>query len=308
METNRTTLIIALASALLVILSFFSFLNSGAQDFLVGSSEKLLESLTIVTELKIAAHTGSSSHIPIVSGMAKGLGDSLDRVFNYLLLSNALITSQIIILNLSKSFLFKLIAFACIGGLFFKRFHSISYKALIICLMINPGLLLYVSALNYMSQEAKLDLGVSLQKELAATHEKYQAKEQERKQKRSERDQKQLEKAKEQGKDKIGLLDQIEDKVGDTISDTSNKIGEEFQYSLDVIKVGGKKLVQMVVNTMVTIIVVFLVLPIVYLYLINLALKRLFNIQLNKQVAENVANEIGSEWSGDAPTSKPTKK
>lgn len=280
--------------------------SSGALNFLISGNERLMASLAMVTELKIATNTGAGSHIPFVSGLAVSINDSLEKIFEYLILSNALVTSQIIILNLSSSLLIKVVSVIFIGGLFIKKTSSASLKALLVCLMLNPGVWLYVSVLNVISQESKLDLGVSLHQELQKTHEQYKVKEAERKEKQKKRDQDQLNKAETDGRDKIGLIHRVEDGVEDAVSDVSHVIGEDFKYSLDIIRASGKKLVQLVVNTMVAIIIIFLVLPVAYFYLVNLALKRLFNFQINRQTLQGTVTALNQEWNGAIETKQKT--
>ena len=173
--TLKQKIIIAGISVCLILLSILTPIASIALNYLTDTSEKMLASLVIVADLNILAGSVESSRIPILSGTAKGLSETLSDTFNYLTMSNILVFIQIVLVKLSKSWFIKILSLLLVAALFLKRYNITVTKILILVLMINPGLPVYVNAIHYLQQAAQLDPGLSLHEELAQTREKFEA-------------------------------------------------------------------------------------------------------------------------------------
>ena len=288
---TKTKLIISGISVILIALSFLHTFSTDALNFLVTTSEDMLASLGILTDLKLVADASHS--VPLVGKVSTSAITTLDKAFNYISLANAMVVAQIILLNLSKSVLFKAIGLLCIGGLFIKRTSAMAYKVLVMTLLICPGIAIYINILKYVSTEAQLNLGTSLKKELKATHEKYNSKKDELQKKIDLKHAQELQEAKAKGKDHVGLLKRIEDGIENTVSKTAVTVEEGVSEGSDVVHFLGKKIDEMLINLIVTILIVFLVLPLLYFYIIKLALMRLFAFELNNQSLQSIATYLG---------------
>ena len=259
---------------ILIIVAFSNLFHAHLNSYLTTTLEKITGSLAFVTEFKHVALAGSSSHIPLVSGGSQGLASTLDKATNYLALADGLVALQLILINLSKSLLIKLIMVVFFVGLFFERYKSFCLKALVLLLLLNPGLAIYTSTVRYVSAEAKLSDGNELHQHLIEIKEKYAQKEAAHKAKIAARNQRQLEKAQAKGKDKIGLIKRIEDKVADVVTDAADTIEEGIAELFAVLKSVGKQLIEMTINLLVTVIMQFLVLPFGFFYGIVALIKR----------------------------------
>lgn len=287
----KTKIGIALVSGLLIGLSFIHTFSTEALSFLLSTSEDMLISLGILTDLKLVADASHS--VPVLGSASTSAVSTLDKAFNYISLANAMVVAQIILLNLSKSILFKLIGVICIAGLFIKKTSAHAYKALVMTLLICPGLAIYINVLKYVSVEAQLNLGTSLKNELKQTQEKYHSKKDTLNKTIELKKAQQLKEAKAKGKKHIGLLKRIEDDIDNTVSKTAVTLEQGVSESVDVIHFLSKKIDEMLINLIVTVLIVFLVLPLLYFYIIKLALLRLFAFELNNHNLQALATSLG---------------
>ncbi len=287
----KTKLIISGVSVILIGLSFLNSFSTDALNFLVSTSEDMLVSLGILTDLKLAANVSHS--VPLVGHVSSSALTTLDKAFNYISLANALVVAQIILLNLSKSLLFKIIGLLCIVGLFITKTSKTAYKTLIMTLLICPGIAIYINVLQYVSTEAKLNLGTTLKTELKETQDKYHSKKDALQKKIDLKHTKELNAAKAKGKTHIGLIKRIEDGIENTVSKTAVTVEEGISEGVDLIHFLSKKINEILINLIVTILIVFLVLPLLYFYIIKLALLRLFAFEINNENLQSIAAYLG---------------
>ncbi len=288
---TKTKIGVAVISGLLLVLSFINLFSTNGLNFLVSTSEEMLVSLGILTDLKLVADATHS--LPVLGTASNTVMSTLDKAFNYISLANAMVVAQIILLNLSKSFVFKSIGILCIIGLFIKKTSAHAYKILVMILLICPGLAIYINVLKYVSTEAQLDLGTSLKNELQHTQEKYNSKKEALYKKIDLKHAKQLKIDQERGRTHIGLFKRIEDDIDNTVSKSAVTIEEGVSESKNIIHFLVKKIDKMLINLIVTVLIVFLVLPLLYFYIIKLALLRLFAFELNNHNLQSVATFLG---------------
>ncbi len=180
MNASKQKIFLVIA-AVLVIVSFTNVIADQALSFLVEMSEAALASLAVVTGIKIAASAGGSSMVPVVSGTFKGAVDLLDKAFDYLALSNGLIIFQIILVNLTKSWLVKSLGVVAFALIFVSATKKYAIKALIVLLCVNPGLPIYVVTIQYLAKEAQLHVAPSLKANLQKVKSEFEEKEKARK-------------------------------------------------------------------------------------------------------------------------------
>lgn len=288
---TKTKVGIAIASALIIGLSFIQTFSSDALQFLVTTSEDMLVSLGIITDLKLLANASHS--VPVLGKVSTSSVTTLDKAFNYISLANALVVAQIILLNLSKSLIFKILGGLCIIGLFIKKTNTIAYKTLIITLLISPGLAIYINVLQYVTNEAQLNLGTTLKQELQDTQKEYHSKKEALQKQIDLKKAEQLKQAQSKGKKHIGLFKKLEDDIENTVSKTAVDVEQGVSEGVHILHFLGKKIDQMLINLIVTILIVFLVLPLLYFYIIKLALLRLFAFELNSHYLQTIASYLG---------------
>ncbi len=282
-----------------VILAFSNILVTPAIDFLSGVNSDMMLSLGVAMELKSIATSIDNSNIPLVGGLATELEDIFTRAINYLTFANIVIAVQTILVNLGKSLLFKLLPLLFLAGLFLKKYKQLALKLLIISILINPGLSLYVNGINYVSNTMELDLGSSLHEHLSTIKTKYEDKREKVISKQEARKKRQLEKAKKRGHQDISAFKKVEDAVVNKIEDVGVDVEEGFSETLEILKEGKKELMKLLINMVSNLIVLFLILPLLYFYLMSFLLKRFFHFSGLSQIAlaetENL-KQIGEDF------------
>lgn len=268
---------ITILTVLLVFVSWDGQIYNLALAFLSNSTQTILGSLGIITELKAGASSLGSSHIPLLGGAAGNLTTDLNKAFDYVSFAGLLVVIQTIILKLfSASVWLKFLPLVFLAGSFANRVRSFCVKMVLVLLLINPGLSLFVYGTSVVSAKMHFDLGGTLHEHLLQTRTDFQQKEQARKQAEDARNQQQLEQAEAKGKDHISLLHKVEDAVSDAGEAAALEVEKAAGISFDVLKASGAKLTSIVLNLLAVIIIVFLVLPFAYVYLLTLFVKRLF--------------------------------
>jgi len=130
--------------------AFFDVFNKDAYLFLSDSLTFAISNLGIVSLVKIL--TGS---LKVLSGFS----DIADKIFNLVFFSSVLIYLQYILIVLNKILIIKILILVFLLLSIVKSFRKLFFKIVIILLFINPGLNIYITALKYISEESKLELG-----------------------------------------------------------------------------------------------------------------------------------------------------
>jgi len=299
---NDKTWIVAL-TLILVIVSFSNLLVTPAINFLSNVNSDMMLSLGIAMELKSIATSIDNSNIPFVGGLATELESIFTKAINYLSFANIVLGVQTILVNMGKSLLIKILPLVFLAGIFLEKFKQIAIRLLIVTLLINPGLSLYVNGIHYVSDIMELDLGSSLHQHLSTIKNKYDAKREKIKSKQEARKEKQLEKAKKKGHKGIGIIKKVEDAVVNKVENIGVDVEEGFTETFEILKEGKKELMKLILNMASNLVVLFLILPLLYFYLMSFVLKKFFHFsslstlstaELNnlKQLGKDIKNDI----------------
>ncbi len=268
---------IIIISGVLITLACTNILVNPAIDFLSDINGDMMLSLGIAMELKSIVAGTDISKIPLIGGLSSQLQDIFTRTINYLTFANVVVGVQTILVNMSKSLLFKILPIIFLAGLFLKKYKQIALKFLIIILLINPGLSLYVNGIKYVSQSMELNLGSDLNKHLSSIKNKYEERHKKLKSKQEIKKEKQLERARKKGHKGIGIFRKAEDAVENTIEDVGVDIGQGVSEIFEVLKNGKKELMKLILNMISNLIVLFLILPLFYFYILSFLLKKFFH-------------------------------
>ncbi|WP_103071517.1 ATP synthase subunit B family protein [Aquimarina sediminis] len=271
----------------LALLGFSNILVTPAIDFLSNLNGNMMLALGIAMELKSITESIDNSGVPLVGGVATELTDIFTRAINYLTFANIVVAVQTILVNMGKSLLFKILPFLFLIGVFIEKYKKVALKLLIISLLINPGLSMYVNGIHYVSDTMKLDLGSSLHEHLSSIKSKYEEKREKLTSKQEARKKRQLEKAKEKGHKDIGLFKKVEDTVVNKVEDVGVNIEEGVSEAYQILKEGKKELMKLIINMISNLIVLFLILPLLYFYLMSFLLKRFFHFSALQKIENN---------------------
>ncbi|MBD99516.1 MAG: hypothetical protein CMO34_06705, partial [Verrucomicrobia bacterium] len=236
---------------LLVIALFLIFWQKPhqlAESYLMSVSEETLSSLLLISELKIAAASGASTKVPLIAGSFQGVSELLDQGVEYLGWANALIGIQLVLLALSQSIVLKVLIILAIIVLFFEKMKKVGLQLLVLFLLVNPVLTVYVIGIKYIAKEVNIDLGTGLNADLKKVQTNYLAKKKTQEAKMADHKASQLAKAKEKGKDKISIVNKVEDAVIGTAQKFGDEVDMVFTDTLDVLKGAINKLLQACLN------------------------------------------------------------
>ncbi len=268
---------IAITTLILALLAFSNVLVTPAIDFLSSVNSDMMLGLGLAIELKSIATGIDNSNIPLVGGLATELEDIFTRAVDYLTFANIVIGIQTILVNIGKSLVFKLLPLIFLGCIFIEKYKQLALRLLIVALLINPGLSLYVNGIHYVSDAMELDLGSALQIHLSSIKNRYEEKREKVKTKQEARKEKQLEKAKKRGHKDISVLKKVEDAVVNKVEDVGVDVEEGFSEAFEILKEGKKQLIILIINMVSNLVVLFLILPLLYFYLMGFILKKFFH-------------------------------
>ncbi|MFC1562354.1 hypothetical protein ACFL4Q_05095 [candidate division KSB1 bacterium] len=144
-----------IAFTIIVLFVCTDILSNFANDFLTDTLAIGAANIGIVAGLKglisMASSTQIEGGIVVTSGsiqagaILEGLNDMLDWAFNFFIISNFLIMFQIILLNVSKLLLVKILLAVSLIATFIKPVKKYALTVFMILLFINPGLPIFVS-------------------------------------------------------------------------------------------------------------------------------------------------------------------
>jgi lysozyme len=277
---------------LLCIASFTDLLTTPAFTFLTSVSEKALLSLEIVADLKLAAGAGSSTNIPLLSGTFESASALLDQGLTHLQWINLMLIGQMILLNLSKSWILKVLLLISLLSLAIAYKHrQLAIKFLLIFLFINPGLPAYVLGVKYMAQQSQIDLGISLHDDLQQIKGRYEKQKTQIKDEMDALKQQQFEEAQAKGKDHLSFFTKVKDFFKEEGMLFKNDLSLVSQEGLAIIRDGSQLLIAKTINLLTQVIFLFVLLPIGYFYLFRTLIKNLSLSQTKEKANTPLKNE-----------------
>lgn len=145
--------LIRLLAVIAIVLMSFTSLEHDAMRAVVAANEKSVGSLLLITELKQLLAAVSSIDIAFIEGAIKDIVTSLNKAENLLFVSGILTTLQMLIIKLSLMDVIKYAVVLCFVASFIGWFQRLSLKALLVLLMLSPGLTLYSNTLHFLADD-----------------------------------------------------------------------------------------------------------------------------------------------------------
>lgn len=248
---------------------------------LESDATKSLESLALLESLYLMATAGASIKLPIISGIFQGASETMKDAIQYLSIANVAIALNLLILKITHAKVV-LVGLSIIWLLSFrKNWSMVLVKILIIGLFLNPGLSLCTVSINYIDKEMKNDAQDKLRNQLQDIHKDYQQKEEKRKQEIESRKKAHFQEDKANGKDHLGPGQKIKDGVLGTISDAGLHVEEDFRLTKKAISVAAKKSLELVLNAFTTVLLMYFLLPVGYLWVGFRLFKSMFSPNLS---------------------------
>ncbi|MFA0963678.1 hypothetical protein AB9P05_17870 [Roseivirga sp. BDSF3-8] len=260
----------------LLLFAWFNPLVDGTLATLGQDAANALESLALLESLYLLAESGASVKLPLVSGTFEGAAETLQQAIQYLSVANIAIAVNLLLAKLAHAKgLLVLLVLAWVAS-FWKRHQTLFYKVLMIGFLLNPGLDIYTYFINSLDAEVQLDAQDRLHQEITLVHNDYVQKEEMRKKELQARKEKQLAKDKEKGKDHLTLVQKVEDTVTGVAESGVVHLAEDYRLTKKAIKFAASKALELVLNAFTSILFMYILLPLGYLYVAYKFIEYLF--------------------------------
>jgi hypothetical protein len=227
-------------------------LYNPSSDFLKETLNLSLSNLGLITGIKILSGTVD---------FLKGIQDIVEKIFNYFLAINGLIFFQMTLLKLSNMIFFRILIVLVSLLLLLKPARKLALKILLILLFINPGLQLYVMGVKLISHQANLEMGRTINDELQNISKTMNEQDQVNDESKSDKDENNA---------------SFTDKIKNFFSEGINKTKAFLEKTADKIMKIANKLLELVINYFVSMMILFLILPLIYFFVLYLIAKKIF--------------------------------
>jgi hypothetical protein len=241
---------------ILAIVSLTGFLYKNSFDFLRETLNYSLTNLGLSTGLKILAGT---------FGFLKGISDIIDKVFNFFLIINGLIFFQMTLLKLSNLLVFRILIIVSFLTCFIKPIQKIALKIFIILIFINPGLQIYVTCVKYISIEANLELGKNIKEQMEKINSNIEE---------GNLTEKAENNAIEQKNEDESIIEKAKSFFTKTKENIITSTSSIFKKSFTYLEKLVNGLLEIVIDYFVTALILFLILPGLYFFVLYKLLKR----------------------------------
>lgn len=273
--------------ALLVIIAIFEILEKPAYDYIKGISEKNLGFLGLVTELKLIL-SGVSDFIPFLKEHNGTITESLEKAEHYLMIVNVISLVQLMLLEISKTLLVKVLVVSLFITTFFRSSRKLSSRLLILVLALNPGLTLYSVTMHHLSETTSIDYGNEYLVELKASVDSLQVE-------RSKIMQEHADKLNEIDKDKKGIVffKKLKEDISYDLKKAKTTIKGDYSEIRLLIRDGGKEIVRKLFIFCTMVLFSLLIVPIGYMILVYTVYKTVITSEVKQelQIAETYVKD-----------------
>ena len=290
---NKSRILFYIIAGILITLSCFNVFEKKAFTFSRQVTERNLEFLEAVEDVKLVMEGMSDVDIPFVSGHTKDLNNSLDKTESYLLKSNAVSFVQLMVISISKSWLVKFILIGLFVLSLFPGVRVYFSKLLVLGLILVPGLSIFSVCVQTVAQHSSIDLGDKYITELQAEVKSIKTEHAQLMQEHEKQ-----ETAIRNGDGSINKLKRLKEDVSYDFKNLGADIKGEYPMIRTLIRRGGHDMVSKISNFCTMIIFCLILMPLGYLFICSVTYKHLFNrLNLKGLAAEGktALNEVGED-------------
>jgi len=162
---------------------------------------------------------------------------------------------------------------------FFKKTHKMALRVLVVLIFINPGMPLYLTGLKYISTHTHLKSLDILHKDLQETKEEFEKKHG-------------LRIEHEENLKKENLLEKVGHALTHAVSTIEEHIVKDLKFFTEFTKKVGIDFIKKSIHLLVFNIVLFFLLPLLYIYMFLVVLSKLFNFPLDKDHINDLIAKI----------------
>lgn len=268
--SNYLYLIRLLAIIAIVLMSFMSW-EQAAMHNVVAANEKSLGSLLLMAELKQLLAAVSSIDIAFIEGAVKDIVTSLEKAENLLFMSSILTTLQMLIIKLSMMDVIKYAVVFCFVTSFIGWFQRISLKALLVLLMLSPGLTLYSNTIHFLADDMARVIEGDLYSKLSHLT-KTLDKEKNTLLKKHQEDLKKIDHSNSHFK----WFHRLVSDVSYDYHDIKDTVSNDYHTLLTVLRGGGKAILKETIGYFTKLMFLTLLLPLGYFYLLYAVMRYAF--------------------------------
>jgi hypothetical protein len=158
---NKKQIATLVILGLLILVSFSNLFYPSAIDFEEKAAKEIAESILILQEIETLS-IPLAENIPFLKSWASTYQRDFDKLLSYLNFSYLLLLLQYTLLKFSQWWVFKAILAVLFVGVLIPPLRSLSFKLLILGLIISPGLSVYTQFMSGAAHQMNLDLGSDL--------------------------------------------------------------------------------------------------------------------------------------------------
>lgn len=271
-----------------LVIAVTGVLEKASLSYIKGISEKNLGFLGLVLEIKLIL-SGITDFVPFLKEHNGTLSESLEKAERYLLFVNVISLVQLMILELSKAWLVKMVLVVLFLASFFKPSASLSTKLLILILAISPGLQVFSVTMNQLSKTTSIDYGEQYLSELKLSVEKMRAEKaqimQEHEKNMTEID---------NGQKGVRLFKKLKEDISYDLKKTKTSISGDFTEIRLLIRDGGKEIIRKLFIFCTTILFSLLIVPIGYAVVIYTLYNSVVTVQFKQQL-KSIEDKVQQE-------------
>jgi len=240
----------------LIVLIFIKFFYKSAEAFLLETLSFSIKNLGISAGVKILCESFD---------FLKGFVSLSDKIFNFLLITNALIVLQITLLKISNFIFLKILITIVFVLSYFKIIRKIMIRILILLLFINPGLPVYISLVKIMSNSVSLETGKNIESKFNDFKSSLQGKS--------------IDKTEESKLQNDNANKSLFEKAGELINSAKERITDSINLMVERAGKALNAIFEVIISYFITILVLFIIMPFLYFYILY---------HLFKNILENI--------------------
>ncbi|MEQ8578295.1 MAG: hypothetical protein RIC57_00210 [Balneola sp.] len=293
---KNKNLVFSVLSGLLVLVAITGVLEEASVKYVKGIAEKNLGFLGLLTELKLLV-SGISDFVPFLKEHNQTFNESLGKAEHYLLIANVISLTQLMLLEVSKTWFVKGLVILLFGLTFLPKLKSLPKKLFIVVLAVCPGLQLFSVSMHQLSKPTTIDYGEKYLTELNASVDSLQS---ERAQLMQEHENNMTEI--DNGKKGIRLFKKLKEDISYDLKKSAATIKGDYSQIRILLHSGGKEILRKLSIFGTMVFFSLFIMPIGYSIVVYIIYKSVITAEVKEEL-ESIEKKLQTRFV-DTPASK----
>ncbi|MBO6622538.1 MAG: hypothetical protein JJ892_07155 [Balneola sp.] len=293
---QNKNLVFSVLSGLLVMIAISGVLEESSVKYVKGIAEKNLGFLGLLTELKLLV-SGISDFVPFLKEHNQTFNESLGKAEHYLLIANVISLTQLMLLEVSKTWFVKGLVILLFGLTFLPKLKSLPKKLFIVVLAVCPGLQLFSVSMHQLSKPTTIDYGEKYLTELNASVDSLQS---ERAQLMQEHENNMTEI--DNGKKGIRLFKKLKEDISYDLKKSAATIKGDYSQIRILLHSGGKEILRKLSIFGTMVFFSLFIMPIGYSIVVYIIYKSVITAEVKEEL-ESIEKKLQTRFI-DMPASK----